>query len=164
MRMLARCVVAAGFVALLGAGIAANAESSAAIGTDTGTGTDTGKREPEQQISKLRSQNHRLLPLPVKSVRHPQNPLPHTVERPTLEIVLDARDAPAQPAYRRRELRCFDSQARAISATWLSSSRFRVKSHRALPPGSSQYICTLPAANGWMYWYSHTWERAKNPP
>jgi hypothetical protein len=154
MRMLARCVAAAGFAALLSAGIVATAEPSA------GTGTQA----PEQRISKLRAHNHRVLPLPVKSARYPQNPLPHAVERPTLEIVLDARNAQSQPAYRRRELRCFDSETRAISATWLSNSRFRVKSHRALPPGRSQYICTLPAANGWMYWYSHTWERAESPP
>jgi len=119
-----------------------------------------GLLELEQQIQQLRAKNYRVMPLPLTSVRSPDNPLPYDAASPTLEIVLPARDPQSQSAYRRRQLRCFDSQARIISSTWLSDRRFRVKSHRPLPVGSSQYICTLPTGNDWLYWHSHTWIRA----
>jgi len=119
-----------------------------------------GSLELEQQIQRLRAKNYRVLPLPLASVRSPGNPLPYDALSPTLEIVLPADKPQSLSAYRRRQLRCFDSQARIISSTWLSDRRFRVKSHRPLPIGSSQYICTLPADNDWLYWHSHTWIRA----
>jgi hypothetical protein len=155
MYSVARLFAATGLAALLGFAAAAAAEPAA--------DDSAGALELEQQIQKLRASNHRVMPLPVQSVRHPQNPLPHDAASPTLEIILTTLDPQSQSWYRRRELRCFDSQARIISSTWLSSSRFRVKSHRPLPPGRSQYICTLPTRNGWLYWYSHTWIRAEDP-
>src|SRR5690606_24103390 len=55
-----------------------------------------GLLELEQQIQQLRAKNHRVLPLPLISVRSPANPLPYDAPSPTLEIVLPAHDPQSQ--------------------------------------------------------------------
>lgn len=90
------------------------------------------------------------LPLPVSRIEHPQNPLPHSIAKPLLELHL------AEPLT--ANLQCFASGQGAINVT-RNGQVLQIKAPNDIPIGRSRYNCTASHSNGRFYWFSQPWIR-----
>lgn len=97
------------------------------------------------------------LPMPLASASAIDNPLPHSLDRPTLTLnFLPGRLS-------KQQLQCFGSGQGALNLDWTGDHTVSVKPSQAIPNGRSRYNCTAQAksneAKKRFYWYSHPWIR-----
>ena len=94
-------------------------------------------------------------PLTVREVT-PWDPVVADGQAPRLVLSLSTRDGSVD------RLQCFYGSQR-LAVKNLGSGRAAITADGELPPGRSRYNCTLPAADGTFYWYSHLWLNGRHP-
>ncbi len=91
------------------------------------------------------------LPFEIISTGSEHNPLAHKQTKPWLQLEFVPGNY--------QKLNCFGSRQGALAMTWKSGNVVVITPSKAVPVGRSRVNCTMPAANGRFYWYSHQWIR-----